>query len=77
MAPTVQPYVKPRIKDPGLDPVIAMARIRHNKGLEVESQKRSVSALSGGVLGPEPTGVLADAAEFEQNHATMLADIGA
>jgi hypothetical protein len=50
MAPTVQPYVKPQIKDPGDDPVIAMARLRHAKGLEVESQKRSVSALSGGVL---------------------------
>ena len=50
MAPSTQPYVKPRIKDPGSDPVIAMARERHKKGLEVESQKRSVGALSGGVL---------------------------
>ena len=50
MAPTIQPYVKPRIKDPGLDPVIAMARDRHKKGLQVESQQRQVSALSGGVL---------------------------
>ena len=55
MAPSVQPYVKPRIKDPGLDPVIAMARNRHAKGLEVESQKRSVSGLSGGVLEKELT----------------------
>jgi hypothetical protein len=32
------------------DPVIAMARDRHKKGLQVESQKRSVAGLSGGVL---------------------------
>ena len=50
MAPTIQPYSRPKIKDPGLDPVIAMARDRHKKGLQVESQKRSVSGLSGGVL---------------------------
>ena len=44
---------KPRralIKDPGLDPVIAMSRIRHAKEREVESQKLAVSGLSGGVL---------------------------
>ena len=46
----MQPYVRPKIKDPGLDPVIAGARMRHQKGLEVEAQKRSVAALSGGVL---------------------------
>ena len=50
MAPSVQPYVKPRIKDPGSDPVIAMSRARRVKELEVETQKRSVSGLSGGVL---------------------------
>ena len=50
MAPSVQPYMKPRIKDPGSDPVIAMARDRHAKGLQVEAQKRAVGGLSGGVL---------------------------
>ena len=39
MAPSVQPYVKPRIKDPGLDPVIKMTRDRRAKELEVETQK--------------------------------------
>ena len=50
MAPSTQPYTRPRIKDPGLDPVIAMTRDRRAKELEVENQKRSVSGLSGGVL---------------------------
>ena len=50
MAPSTQPYTKPRIKDPGLDPVIAMTRDRRAKELEVEKQKLSVSGLSGGVL---------------------------
>ena len=35
------------IKDPGLDPVIAMARDRRKKELEVRSQKRNVSGISG------------------------------
>ena len=38
------------IKDPGLDPVIAMARNRQKKELEIRSQKRAVSGISGGVL---------------------------
>ena len=50
MPSTIQPYQKPRIKDPGSDPVIAMARERRRKELEIESQKLSVAGLSGGVL---------------------------
>ena len=34
------------IKDPGLDPVIAMQRLRKARGLDVDAQKRSVSGIS-------------------------------
>ena len=52
MAPkaSVQPYVRPKIKDPADDPVIAMARDRRAKELKKENQARMVSGLSGGVL---------------------------
>ena len=41
------PPRRPRIKDPGSDPVIAMARDRRAKELENESQRLQVSGLSG------------------------------
>ena len=47
---TTRPYSRPKIKDPGSDPVIAMARERRRKEVEIESQKLSVAGLSGGVL---------------------------
>jgi len=50
MAPSVQPYVKPRIKDPGLDPVIAMSRDRIIKERQTEAQALVVSGLTGAVL---------------------------
>ena len=46
MAPTVQPYVKPRIKDPGLDPLIAMSRDRRKKDLAQEKQAHAMSGVS-------------------------------
>jgi hypothetical protein len=38
------------IKDPGLDPVIAMTRQRRQRELHLGQQKRAVSGISGGVL---------------------------
>ena len=38
-----------RIKDPGLDPVIAMTRDRRVKELQTESQRLMVSGLTGAV----------------------------
>ena len=38
------------IKDPGQDPVIAMQRLRRARDLDIASQKRSVSGISGGTL---------------------------
>ena len=42
--------LRARIKDPGLDPVIAMTRERHKKELQIEAQKLVVSGLTGAVL---------------------------
>mmetsp|Transcript_63360 Transcript_63360/g.125272 ORF Transcript_63360/g.125272 Transcript_63360/m.125272 type:complete len:155 (-) Transcript_63360:224-688(-) len=50
MAPSVQPYVKPRIKDPGSDPVISMSRDRIKKERQTESQALVVSGLTGAVV---------------------------
>ena len=49
-SPAKSPARRAHIKDPGLDPVIAMARLRLAKEREVDAQKLSVSALSGGVM---------------------------
>ena len=38
------------IKDPGLDPVIKMARDRRLRELHLGKQKRAVSGISGGTL---------------------------
>ena len=38
------------IKDPGLDPVIKMARDRRIRELHLGKQKRAVSGISGGTL---------------------------
>ena len=47
---TVRPFAKPAIKRPEDDPVIAMARDRHKKGLQIEKQRRAMSGASGAVL---------------------------
>ena len=49
MPSTVQPYVKPKIKNPAEDPVIAMSRDRRAKELKNESNRRLYSNV-GGVL---------------------------
>lgn len=47
---TVQPYARPKIKDPSLDPVIAMARARNEKDLMNERNRRQMSGVSGALL---------------------------
>lgn len=42
--------MRARIKDPGLDPVIAMTRDRRKKELQTEAQALVVSGLTGAVL---------------------------
>lgn len=47
---TVRPFAKPALKRPEDDPVIAMARDRHKKGLQIEKQRQAMSGASGAVL---------------------------
>ena len=50
---TTRPYSRPKIKDPGSDPVIAMARDRRKKELAIEEQALIVSGLTGNVMHKE------------------------
>jgi PAS domain S-box-containing protein len=43
--------------------------------LAASLEEKLQSALAGGTVGPAPTGVLADATEFEENHKTMLSEV--
>ena len=48
---SVRPFnAKPRLKKPEDDAVIAMARDRHHKGLQIEKQRHIMSGASGAVL---------------------------
>ena len=47
---TVQPYVRPKIKDPLQDPVIAMSKARREKELKNDHNSRQMSAVSGALL---------------------------
>jgi len=49
----LQPYVRPNIKDPGDDPVIAMARDRHAKNLKNEATRRLYSGVTGAIVHKE------------------------
>ena len=49
----LRPYQRPAIKDPGDDPVIAMARDRREKELKIESTRRLFSGVTGSVLHKE------------------------
>ena len=68
------------IKDPGLDPVVAAQRDRVKKNLEMASQKRSVSGISGGVLHAQlelailqkEIMQLEDGVEEDQNHINLF-----
>eukprot|EP00965_Chrysotila_dentata_P093600 3092798-Pleurochrysis_carterae.AAC.2 len=53
MPSTVQPYVKPRVKNPADDPVIAMSHDRRAKELKNESQRRLCSNVSGVIVQKE------------------------
>ena len=46
----VEALARRGIKDPGSDAVIQMTRLRQQRALDVDKQKRSVSGISGGVL---------------------------
>ena len=47
---STRPYGNPRIKKPEDDPVIAMARERHRKDLQIQHQRTIMSGASGAVL---------------------------
>ena len=47
---SIRPFQKPGIKRREDDPVIAMARDRQKKGLQIEKQRMAMSGASGAVL---------------------------
>jgi len=49
----LRPYQRPNIKDPGDDPVIAMARARHQKELNNDKTKRMYSGVTGTIIHKE------------------------